>query len=855
MKRVIILFLIVLFMLGCSFPIVGQAVGDPDNDGIPTEGFATTCGNGQQGGCNDNCPNDFNPSQDDSDFDLIGDACEQDTDGDGVPDDAYGFRGVCGLRYEADCNDNCRFVRNADQADEDSDGVGDACEEDREVVCNAPPGSGIADMDRDGVADWCDNCADIPNRNQADPDGDEIGSECDNCPNRNNPVQRDSDEDGVGDSCDVCFLAFDPAQRDTDGDGVGDACDNCPNTMNRDQADDDGDGIGDACDDGDADNDGVSDEIDNCPVVNNPNQADRDRDSHGDECDNCIRTFNPNQEDGDNDGIGDACEPVQIQDEDGDNVEDGQDNCPLVPNRDQRDTDRDSIGDVCDNCPDAPNRNQTDADNDGVGDVCEPPVVQEQFLQDQGCADLNIREVLPGFNKVNNDGTAREGTINIIFRTVNLPEQLQDMGTRQQAIQRLLGLDGINRPNERAKFTDAPVLNENLNLINFWLYDSNDVRDHPPQDGGSHRCDLHCSDPQGRLASCHVENRQEANLCFMACRSSATWSGNLFLRSQLFIEPNELILGGSSSLVHEFGHSIFGLRDEYTEDGKMIVPGTNCFRSNQAHNLRWADIVGQGDGDMEVGLNHRGCSYSVENYRPTFNSIMKDHGSKDTHFGPANHREVCYQFVEKTGHADDNCIRVLDESVHAEHQRAAEEARDNRAGRAIFPGTKVPKIGKIKVPRKILRTTKKQVSINNLPHQNVLEFNLVKQNDGYTITDVSIERKIYIEGFEEKGDSAVEVTSRGSFLGSAQPSLRTAIIVEEFAPYKKFPKGKGVYGDIKLIEYIEEDRTIIPVRVAVGHTTHLPGFTVHVVNKKLGVDETIHYGVKSQPTFWQKYFG
>ncbi|MBI5191358.1 MAG: thrombospondin type 3 repeat-containing protein, partial [Nitrospirae bacterium] len=88
----------------------------------------------------------------------VGDACDQvtDTDSDGI----------------ADLSDNCLTTPNPDQSDVDSDGNGDACDD---------------DMDADGYANGSDNCPNVYNTDQADADGDGIGNACDPVCN-NNPV-------------------------------------------------------------------------------------------------------------------------------------------------------------------------------------------------------------------------------------------------------------------------------------------------------------------------------------------------------------------------------------------------------------------------------------------------------------------------------------------------------------------------------------------------------------------------------------------------------------------------------------------------------------------------------------------
>ncbi len=207
-----------------------------------------------------------------------------------------------------DDDDNCPNTSNTDQADMDSDGIGDVCDDDK---------------DGDGINNSEDNCPDIENQGQADMDGDGIGDVCDddkdgdtilndidNCPDIANTDQADMDGDGIGDICD----------DDKDGDGKNNSEDNCPDVANANQSDMDGDGIGDVCDD-DKDGDGKNNSEDNCPDKANADQADMD-----------------------GDGIGDVCD----EDKDGDTILNDVDNCPINTNTDQADDDKDGIGNVCD---------------------------------------------------------------------------------------------------------------------------------------------------------------------------------------------------------------------------------------------------------------------------------------------------------------------------------------------------------------------------------------------------------------------------------------------------------------------------------------------------------------------------
>ncbi|CAL8298981.1 unnamed protein product [Gadus morhua 'NCC'] len=106
---------------------------------------------------------------------------------------------------------------------------------------------------------------------------------------------------------------------------------------------------------------------DNCRLVPNRDQQNSDTDSFGDACDNCPNVPNMDQRDTDANGKGDACD----NDIDGDGIPNVLDNCPRVPNPMQTDRDRDGVGDACDSCPELSNPTQTDEDNDLVGDVCD----------------------------------------------------------------------------------------------------------------------------------------------------------------------------------------------------------------------------------------------------------------------------------------------------------------------------------------------------------------------------------------------------------------------------------------------------------------------------------------------------
>jgi cysteine-rich repeat protein len=114
-----------------------------------------------------------------------------------------------------DAGDGCSETCTCESTpDADSDGIGDLCDScptdsgndaDSDGLCagaDACPLDPQNDSDDDGTCDDVDNCDDAANADQADADLDGVGDACDSCPGFDDG--EDGDEDGYGDACDLC---------------------------------------------------------------------------------------------------------------------------------------------------------------------------------------------------------------------------------------------------------------------------------------------------------------------------------------------------------------------------------------------------------------------------------------------------------------------------------------------------------------------------------------------------------------------------------------------------------------------------------------------------------------------------
>ncbi len=287
-----------------------------------------------------------------------------------------------------------------------------------------------------------------------------------------------------------------------------------------------------------------------------------------------------------------------------------------------------------------------------------PPVAQ--------CPDL--REIYPGHNNLG------ENRINIIFVGVGMNT---DSNGKPEFVKYLTDFvdysgAGIERYNYSFANEDLQLewvshgligeepFTSNRHLFNLWY--SNTALALDENDGASNFCFNFVKNHY----NCDLSNPRVIYLLNRNCRSANAFMGSTEAYVQLGVSEwaNELISSGQSTqtaeqktfdylrttisrvVVHELGHSIGSLADEYEEAEGVDNPSyPNCLESSDF----LIDYFKQRFRVQTFG----GCSYTRDNVRFSENSVMRiqwgSGGSNDPDFEAVNQWYLCQKFSELTG--------------------------------------------------------------------------------------------------------------------------------------------------------------------------------------------------------------
>ncbi len=336
--------------------------------------------------------------------------------------------------------------------------------------------------------------------------------------NSNTGVQFSSDSNSnILSSNYICSNTIDISDDDSNS-GSGNTCDVIVNWQDTGSL-----GCTFTCTD-DSDGDGVVNDIDNCPFAANPDQENNDSDDLGDVCDNCPENDNPGQEDIDSDHSGDVCD---LCPNDRNKSEPGTCGCGTPDS----DMDLDGEADCVDNCPDHENPDQKDWDDDGEGDNCDcDDGFKGDFEIGADCGNLCPESCPPCIPLVKNGKSYNK--IDIVFvPDIDYQDNIDTFIDDAVWLVENSYLGATEFYNNRCKF-------------NFYYYP-------------------HFGDYEPICEKFDLPSEVETACSFADTAAIIFTGGGRACSGPVYSTPPN----NKKTPVHELGHKIFGLRDEYASDG------------------------------------------------------------------------------------------------------------------------------------------------------------------------------------------------------------------------------------------------------------------------------------------------
>jgi len=277
---------------------------------------------------------------------------------------------------------------------------------------------------------------------------------------------------------------------------------------------------------------------------------------------------------------------------------------------------------------------------------------------------------------IENHNDKNSNRVNVVFVGI---------GYKDEDKFRKVMLDSIDFGGNKGGVLSQEPFKSNKEKFNFW-YVSDIKKD--KMNCKSIKSEL-CTDPVSKLASvCAMSNKYKIGLFNSGFRSFANYEAPIVSATDKNV---------ASIVTHEFGHAFGLLDDEYVEANVVFEDsffvGQNVFIGTSDRCLErtgWKNFMGNGCGKdgtidcisdynpsskkvkcnekskachVEIGCFEGAKGYDKNGFRPTYNSIMRNHEAavKDNTpraFGLVNERIICNQIEKFTGSAGGICNSI-----------------------------------------------------------------------------------------------------------------------------------------------------------------------------------------------------